>query len=189
MTRRCPRRTPVTSPLPGVTLVELLVVIVLITVAAGLIIPRMGGSIAAHELREAAARFAQTARTAREFAVARQEVCAIEIDLDRGCYHLTMQSDKEGADSFEEIQMSWLKPACWPRSLRVRDYRRPDGTSATSGQASLRFFPDGTTSGASIALATERSEWKIVVHPHSGQVQHGNPQTAEFLPDQYDFGD
>jgi type II secretory pathway pseudopilin PulG len=164
-------------------------VLTLIVVLTGVIVPRMGRSIGSRELREAAARFALTARTVRELAVARQRVCAIEIDLDRGGYGVATQSGGDRPGQWQTLQASWLKPQRWPATISIASYRTPDGSAPASGRQYLKFFPDGTSSGAALRLAGREDEYDIVVHPHSGRVVYGDHEAAAFGLDTYDLGD
>jgi type II secretion system protein H len=173
----------------ALTLVELLVVLALLGVMAGVIVPRMGGSLGRQELREAAGRLAHTARTVRELAVARQQLCALEIGLDAGGYRIVTQAGRSGAGQWQMLQASWLKADRWPVGVTVAAYRTPDGATATSGTQYLKFFPDGTSSGAALRLVRGQDSCQVVVHPHSGRVVYGDARTAEFVQDQYDLGD
>jgi len=169
------------------TLIEVIVVIVLLGLSASLIVPRMGRSLGHSEFREAVARFAQTA-TVRELAVARQQLFVITIDLDRGAYEVIMQSKKERG-MMQRVQTSWLKPARWPETVEVRQYRTPDGVSVTRDTQELKFYKDGTSSGASIVFACDTDEYVVVVHPHNGQVIYGDTEISRIAPVQYDLGD
>jgi len=171
------------------TLIEMLVVLGLLAVVAGLIVPRMGRSLGQRELREAAARFAHTARTVRELAVSRQRICAIELDLDAGAYGITWQS-AEGTDGqLQTVRASWLKQGRWPESVRVSGYRTPDGSSAVSGLQQVKFMPDGTSSGASIRLEGGDGTCSVVICPHNGAVVFGDEQEISAGSGQYDLGD
>jgi len=170
------------------TLLELLVVLALLVILAGSIVPRMSGSISRRELREAAGRFAHTARTVRELAVARQQVCSVRIDLDRGGYCVATQADRSQPGQWRVIQTSWLKARRWPKAADVA-YHPTDGVTMRSGTQYLKFRPDGTSSGAAIRLARGQDAYRIVVHPHSGRVVCGDAGTDEFTPDRYDLGD
>jgi len=174
---------------PAFTLIEILVVLVLLVVAAGLIVPRMGSSIGQQELREAAGRFACTARTARELAVSTQMTCAIEIDLDRGAYAVAIQSNRIPDGRMRVIQASWLKGGRWPETVRIKEYRTPNGRRTTRGTQRLEFFPDGTSSGALIRLASDSREYGVVVHSYNGRVVLSDAQASFFVPEQYDLGD
>ena len=171
------------------TLVELLVALALLAVAAGIIVPRMSRSMGRSELREAVGRFAYTAKAARQYAMARRQACAMEINLDAGTYGVTVPSGKSRTSSSQVVQASWLKVGRWPATLRVAAYQTPDGQASVSGTQRLDFLPDGTTSGASIRLAHETDEYQVIVHPHSGQVVFGDASTTTFTEDQYELGD
>ncbi len=173
----------------GFTLLELLVVITLLVVAVGAIAARTGRSLAHRELRNAAGEFAQTARTVREFAVARQRICAIEIDLDRRRYCPAYLSSKGGGDGWRTLQASWLKARAWPEGVIVESYRAPNESGALGGSQILKFYPDGTSSGAAIRLACRQDAYEIVVHPHSGRVVYGDASRVVFAQDQIDLGD
>ena len=170
------------------TLLEILVVLAVIVVAAGVIVPRMGRSLGRQELCEAAARFAHTARTVRALAVARQRMCAIQIDLDRGYYNVAIRSNQSGLSRLQAVQASWLKAGRWPETVKIVGYRTPDGSTSHAGKKQLKFFPDGSSSGASFRLTCGKDEYAVVVHPHSGRVVYGDTKTTFFAPDQYDLG-
>lgn len=173
------------------TLVEVVVVLVVVAVAAGLIVPRMSGSLARREAREAVGEFAATARTVRELAVARGQMFSIQIDLDRGGYTVVTRQ-AEGAKSGEPsaVQASWLKAGRWPSSVRQASVRTPDGTSLLRGTHRVDFNPDGTSSGAAVCLAGEEESdaYRIVICPRTGRVVVGDGR-SEPPPEQGDLGD
>ncbi len=170
-------------------MIEVLVVLVVLAVLAGLILPRMTTSVDRQALREAAAAFAHTARAARELAVSTQKPTAIEMDLDHGLYGVAMQSSGPGASSTQVTQASWLKAGRWPATVEVKDYRTPARVSYSSGVQRLEFFTDGTSSGASIQLAGAGDECNIIVHPHNGRVVIAKDDSDPSATDQYDLGD
>jgi type II secretion system protein H len=176
-------------PTRAVTLLELIVLLTLIAILTGVIVPRMGRSVGRRELDEAAQRFAQTARTVHELAVAWQQICAIEVDLDGGGYAVVSQSGRNRSGQWQMLRASWLKAQRWPENVTVASFRTPDGSTASSGKQRVKFHADGTSSGAAIRLACRDDACNIVVHPHSGRVVCGDAQTTEFAPDHYDLGD
>ncbi len=172
----------------AVTLIELIIMLAIIGVLAGAIVPRMGRSQGGRELAEAAARFAHTARTVRELAVARAQTYAIEVDLDAGGY-AAARPTAGGTDRWETMRGAWLQPQRWPANVTIAEFRTPDGRSPLGGTQRVRFFADGTSSGVSLVLARDEDVRKIIVHPHSGRVVHGDPRRTDFAKDQYDLGD
>jgi len=171
------------------TLLELLVVLSIIALLAGVIVPRMDRSVSRRELDEAAGRFAQTARTVRELAVARHQPYAIEMDLDGKRYAVVAPSGRERQEQWRVVQASWMKAQKWPETVTVASYKTPDGTRVEGGRQYLRFFPDGSSTGVVFRLVGRQEARDIVVHPHSGRVVYGDAKTMDVAPDQYDLGD
>ena len=171
------------------TLIELVVVMAMLAVAVGVIVPRMGTSIGRVALREAAGRLAQTARTVGALAVARRQELTLEIDLSLGAYRILMPSSDGAPGELTTVQGSWLRGAQWPKSIRVQGFRRGDGTRVTSGSERIRFYPDGTSSGAALRLTDADTTQQIIVHAHSGRVAWGDPRSMSLAPDQVDLGD
>ena len=184
-------RTPISATgepsARGFTIVELLVVVAILAVAAGLIIPRMHRPLEVRELREAAARFAHTARTVQELAVARQQEVSIDVDLDHRTYAVIISDDK-GAGDRVPLRTSYLKPTQLAETLKLR-YENPEGTVSATGVEELKFFPDGTSSGASISLSGKSETCRIIVHPHNWHVVLGNAETTADDSDRFDLGD
>jgi len=173
----------------GLTLIEVLVVLGILGVAAGLMVPRIGSSLDQRELRESAARFAHTARAARELAVSTRKTCGVEIDLDRGGYGVLVQTDEKGGESLKPIQASWLKAGHWPKTIKVAGFRTSKGAEMTQGTQRVEFRSDGTSSGAYLRLEGPSGACAVLIHAHSGQVLVGEGAEDSFALDQYDLGD
>lgn len=168
------------------TLVETLVVVTLIAVMAALIVPRMGRSLGRRELRECAGRLAHTMRTVRQLAVAQQRTMAIAFAENRSGYYATVPSGQTGSGS--AVRLSWLKPTRWPEGVKLVGLKIPR-VRAGAGTRDVKFFSDGTSSGASIRLACGEDEYALVIYPHNGAVRCGDSRTASFPESRYDLGD
>lgn len=174
---------------PGFTLIEIIVALALLSVAAAVIVPRMGRSLSGREIREAAGRFAQMARAVRELAVARGRVVVMEVDLDKGGYAIAMQSSAGGGE-LRPVQASWLKGAKWPEAIRRSEFRTFEGASAAHGQHRVNFNADGTTSGGMLRFSGEDDEQTVVViYPHTGRVAWGDPRELSAEQEMRDLGD
>lgn len=66
---------------PGVTLIELMIVVVVLAVLAGIAIPALQTMIAANELNTAQENLAQTLRKARGFAMSRATLASVAIGV------------------------------------------------------------------------------------------------------------
>ncbi|MBI4580638.1 MAG: GspH/FimT family pseudopilin [Planctomycetes bacterium] len=170
----------------GFTLIELVVVLTVLAVAAGLIVPRIGSSLSRQELHEAAERLALTARMVREVAIVRGSPMVIQIDLDRGGY-MACRRGKDGR--YVPLQASWIKPVRWPESVRAAEIRLADGTSATKGTHRVNFDADGSSSGGAIRLVSGERERMVVIRSGNGQALAGAPDEIALTQDEYDLGD
>jgi len=170
------------------TLLELIIVVAIVGVLAGMIVPRMSGALGRRELHEAAARLAHTTRAARELAIARAAECAVRIELDSQTYAVVQ---RDAAGEWQVMQASWLKAERLPRTLRFAGLRTPDGQAYATGTHFVYFFPDGTSSGGAVRLsaADARMQRTITVQAHSGRVYEGDPEEAGPLAEQFDLGD
>ena len=72
----------------GMTLVEMIVVLMIITVLAGLIAPRLSANTGAMALRESANGLLHAARYARHHALTQGGPCRLMIDMNQQRYHL-----------------------------------------------------------------------------------------------------
>ncbi len=169
----------------GFTLIEILIVLVVFAVLAGLIVPRMGGSVARQEVVEAAAAFAHTARMTRELAVSRRQTFAIELD-GKG-YGVQMRSTKDS--SFQAAKVSWLRPRQWGEQVRLEGIRTPDGATKTSGSHRLEFRPDGTSGGAMVRLSSGEARCGVLVDPSTGRAVYGDREELMESEQSYDLGD
>jgi general secretion pathway protein H len=169
------------------TLIEVIVVFVLLAILAGAIVPRMSGSLAGKELRLTGGKLAHMARTVQTLAVAQQKEYTLEIDVDNGGYAVTTASDAQAGQS-QLVRVSWLRSERWPKGIKVAECRNSDG-SMTSGLTKIRFFPDGSSSGAMIRLRTDSRTYAILIYPHNGRVVCDENGKSEFAPARFDLGD
>ncbi len=179
--------SPRTSPFaPAFTLIETIVVVMLLSIMAGMIVVRMNRSVDARAVLESAERFAHLARTVRELAVSRQSPAAMEVDLDQGRYHVTVTGS---SGESRAVQMTWLKPVEVRLPVRIDAFRSAGGQEVSRGRQQLSFRADGTSGGGMVRFALEENAVQVVVQPHSGQVfvhHEGDPPPP---PDQKDLGD
>jgi type II secretion system protein H len=174
--------------LKSFSLIEMLVVLAILAVAAGAIIPRIGHSLERHELEQAAGRFAHLARTVRELAAARQETYILGLDLNRGAYSVGVISEKN-KNEIQKVQASWLKSGRWSEEVKMAEFKAPEGVPATRGVQEIRFLPDGTSSGASMRFVCGTRSCAVVIHPHNGRVDCVNGHEKPLAVDQFDLGD
>lgn len=181
------------------TLIELIVVLALMALSAGIILPRMGRSFEHRQLQEMVGRLVHTARTAHELAVARQQVCTLEINVPEKSYCVKLRLDN--SQEARAVRMSWLKPVKWSDGIeliefsvpddtaRMKKVERSDETQQIQQIQQIRFFPDGTSSGAAIRLRCGEEECSMMVHRYNSKVVSGTQDAMRLEKDQYDLGD
>lgn len=136
----------------GFTLVELVVVLFLLSLAVGLVLPAVGRGVETLELRAQVAGFSAFLRYGREQAITRR--VAHEVRVDPETHHVTLIS--VGSDSAKARKQ--LSP-------RIR-------ISADPPQARVvTFSPHGFSSGASFKLEAPGGRvYRITVDPITGRV-------------------
>ncbi len=136
----------------GFTLLEVLVVVALMAVVAGLAAPLVVGAVRGAEAQVSARQVAATLRKSRSQAIIENRDLAVTVDI---------------ADRIVRIDDETARPL--PDGVRLRVY------SAVSEQqdestAGIRFFPDGSSTGGEIILQDSRSVYHVQVEWLTGQV-------------------
>jgi len=153
------RGHPVSS---GFTLLELLVVLVIISLLAGFVGPRLGGSLTRLNLKTGSKQVASALRYARSQAASRCVTYRVLLNFeDRevtvqvpersdstgegdGVSHINEDSPKERSKHFK-----------LPKGVRF-DQAVSGGETWDAGTFQLAFYPDGGSSGGSVTLADEK---------------------------------
>lgn len=177
----------------AVTLIELMIVLVVMGIAAGLIVPRMANSIDRRTVADAAARFAHTARAVRDLAISRQRNTGLRFEGEQRLCLPVMQPEPDDASGnsrqMQTVQASWLKVQRWPEAIRTIEFKSLDTQSGQADRDTVIFYPNGSSSGALIRLSGERQVYEIIIRPHNGQVDYGLTGSLELESYQYDLGD
>lgn len=142
------------SPQAGFTLIELVVVLFLLSLATGLALPTVGRSIEALELRAQVAGLSAFLRYGRAHAITRR--AAHEVRLDPDAHQLTL------------IPVGGDNPKA-RRRLSSRIRISPDPPEARV----VTFSPQGFSSGASFRLEAPGGRvYRISVDPITGRVSN-----------------
>lgn len=136
----------------GLSLVELLLVVALIAVAAGVAAATLGGGRAGAELRGAARTLAEELRYTRAQAIVsgREQVFRLDVDTR----HWQAAGKRDGQ---------------LPASVTVTATTARNEQQAR-GDATVRFFPDGAATGGRYVLAHGDARWQVEVAWLTGEV-------------------
>jgi general secretion pathway protein H len=137
----------------GVTLLELLVVMALMALIAGLVLPSFGDGVPTSSLKSSARQLAAGLRVARSEAVAQKRETFLVLDLEGRRF-------KVGSDPREY--------ALPPRVELKLFTAQSDLVSERVG--SIRFFPDGGSNGGRITVASGERKFEVDVDWLTGRV-------------------
>ena len=137
----------------GFTLLELMVVLVIITLMIALVPPLISGLGGFTELKGASRRLAAGLRSARNQAVLKQHEAVLSLDLEQRHFNVTGNT--------REFSL--------PRDVDIKLYTARSELLDES-RGSIRFFPDGSSTGGHITLSNGRVEYTVNVDWLTGQV-------------------
>ena len=132
----------------GFTLLEMLVVILLIGIAAGMLGLGVRQGVQVAKERRAVAQMVEALRSTRATAIVSGQTARTEFDLQR----LTFQAPGRARQP-------------WPAELQV---------SVHSGEqlgAAIEFYPDGSSTGGHLSVANGPRRWRIDIGWLTGSVQ------------------
>ena len=136
----------------GFTLLELIVTLVVIAVAAGLVAPAIGRSTESLRVRAEVAGFSATFRHAREQAITTRQTFTVQVNMTNRLLTVTTGED--------EVR--------WTRALSQRVELRAD----TPGSLAVRFEPQGTSSGGEFHLMSGKIVYRVTVDAVTGRVRN-----------------
>src|SRR6266567_6892214 len=137
----------------GVTLLELLVVLMLMALIAGIAIPMFGGGVSSTDLKSAAREVAAGLRFARDQAIAQRVESLLELNLQGRTFRVPPDPRTHRL----------------PARLDLKLYTaQRDLVSEKVG--AIRFFPDGGSNGGRITLAGGERKYDVDVDWLTGRV-------------------
>lgn len=144
---------PKTTAASGFTLVELLLVITIGVMAMAVVAPNLTSGNQSSTLKSAARDLASGLRSARGEALTTQADTALSIDLEENSYQITGQDKTYQLLNDIEITLSVAQ------------------SEVVDGAGSIRFFPDGSSSGGRIILELNDLKQTIDVNWLTGQIE------------------
>jgi len=137
----------------GFTLIEILVVMVMLAVIAGVVAYNMSGSLEAAKIRGASKEMVAALRQTRSQAVVKHQEQQLIIDVENKTY-----------------QYPGKKSVSLPEGMEIKVYAAASEVP-TDKKAGFRFFSDGSSTGGRITLIYKDRFWRINVAWLTGEIR------------------
>lgn len=172
----------------GFTLIEMLGVIVIMALIAGLVTMNWRAILPRTELHSATRILASTIQGAHSEAIARNAVFRIEYDLDKHRYRVNTPYRLGGglaANDDDRVSQDWID---LPLSVRFERIQI-DGVEYRKGMVYVRFDPLGAASGHIITLEQEpyKDKYSIEVQGLTGMIDYHEGAFERQPPREEDF--
>ena len=137
----------------GATLIETLIVLMVVGLSSSIVAPRISDALQSMVFRSFSINLIQTLRRARNIAARSQQIAIVEIDLDANLIKSPQTSAQLSVPEAIDLQVT---------AVRLRD---------ASEILSVRFFPDGASTGARFTLTLASRKIIIDVNWLTGQIK------------------
>ena len=139
----------------GITLVEMLVVVALVSILLAVVFPAAGSGLATLRLRTAAQDLATAAKYAREQAIYRQRFFLLELDGEARTVAVV------------DLESGSTRSFHLPEAVRV-DSILPEKIGEAVGSRSWLFSPDGSSDPFQVVLGVRQRKIQISSDPLTG---------------------
>ena len=138
---------------PGVTLLELLIVLALMAIVAGFVIPMFGGPVSTSELRASARQLAAGLRFARSEAVSERRETFLVLDVAGKRFKVDRDPQEHKLPQRVELKLFTAQNDLVNESV-----------------GSIRFFPDGGSNGGRITVGSGGRKFDVDIDWLTGRV-------------------
>ena len=146
----------------GFTLLELVLVLLLMGLIAGLTLPFVASTLDRLKLQSEVRQVASVLRFARSEAISKKTLFTFNVNIDKNHYWLAMPKQNE---------ITQLKPI--DETVRVQDYQKIDET-LSKGSFTIIFYPRGNSSGGTLRFKSikdkdEENIYEVIIDPITGK--------------------
>ena len=146
----------------GFTLIELVLVLLLVGLIAGLTLPFVASTLDRIKLQSEVRQIASALQFARSEAISKKTLYTFNINIDKNQYWLGIPKREEvtQAKSIDE-------------TVRILDYQKADET-LTEGSFMILFYPGGNSSGGTLRFISindkdEENIYAVIIYPVTGK--------------------
>ena len=137
----------------GVTLLELLIVLSIMAIAASIVVPMLGGGVSTGELKSAARELAAGLRVARSEALAARRDTRVLLDLERRTFRIDRDPREHALPARIDLKLFTAQ-----------------SDIVNEREGAIRFFADGGSNGGRITVAAGERKYEVDVDWLTGRV-------------------
>jgi len=143
----------------GFTLIEVMLVVVIILIAAGVVVPKFKGTFKSAQMTDATRSTVRIARYARSVSILKQETCVLRFETNR--MTLVCGTNSASPEAFRKI----------PEDITISAFENLADESGNAEGRAVKFYPAGMNDGFKVTFAAgEYRHVTIVCNPISGKV-------------------
>ena len=161
----------------GFTIIEMLLVVGLIVLLAGVAGGFYAGTYKKASVRKSARDFLLAARYARVLAIERQSKCQLKLDAVNNGFMLITDEFNEGTEGPEQLVVRdlYFKPVRFAEDVKFEDIRIGPSDSQdsleTDKQNTITFLQDGTVQAAVVQIGDGTDHYTISISAASGKAR------------------
>jgi general secretion pathway protein H len=137
----------------GVTLLELVIVMMLMAIIAAIALPMFGNGVSTSQLRSTAREVAASLRMARSEALATRKEARLVLNLEQRTFQLEHET----------------RPHAMPKDVELKLFTAQSDI-VDEKMGAIRFYPDGGSNGGRITIASGERKYEVDVDWLTGRV-------------------
>jgi len=143
----------------GFTLIEVMLVVVITLIAAGVVIPKFKGTFKSTQMTDATRSTVRIARYARSLSILKQETCTLRFETNQ----LVLVCGTNSAVPEARRKL--------PDDIKISAFENLAEDKFSAGDRSVQFYSAGMNDGFEVTLSTDEDHRAtIVCNPISGKV-------------------
>jgi general secretion pathway protein H len=143
----------------GFTLIEVMLVVVIILIAAGVVVPKFKGTFKSTQMTDATRSTIRIARYARSVSILKQETCTLRFETNR--IMLVCGTNSASPEASRKI----------PADIEIRSFKNLAEDENRTESRAVNFYAGGMNDGFEVTFAAgEDRRTTVVCNPISGKV-------------------
>jgi prepilin-type N-terminal cleavage/methylation domain-containing protein len=143
----------------GFTLIEVMLVVVITLIAAGIAVPKLKGTFKSTQMTDATRSTVRIARYARSLSILKQDTCTLSFESNR--LLLVCGTNSATPEAFRKL----------PGDVQISSFENLAEDKISDGTRSVQFYSAGMNDGFKVTLSTDEDHRAtIICNPISGKV-------------------